>query len=181
MGEEERIAREAEAAQQRQRERQRVEAAEQLGRIRIREERERIAVSRTVSARISIRQERERIERLIASRNDNRYAMAEDEQSDDGYGYGDENAVNVSAMSYNELLERFPMDSRGAKEETIERLPTERFRAVKGRAADSKDNQCCFCLEQFQEGEAVRRLQCLHIFHVDEIDQWLRQNRECPI
>lgn len=135
----------------------------------------------------SIREERARLERLLGGRGDGRFGgrrgFAEDEEDSEEYDRDDEmyGDVNVSAMSYNELLERFPMDSHGAKENTIARLPTERFRSVKGRAADDKDNQCCICLERFRDGEEVRRLQCLHIFHTAEIDQWLRQNRECPI
>lgn len=43
------------------------------------------------------------------------------------------------------------------------------------------DEVCCICLEPFKNGDPIRRLPCLHIFHKDEIDTWLRRNHICPI
>ncbi|ETO34931.1 hypothetical protein RFI_02143 [Reticulomyxa filosa] len=37
-------------------------------------------------------------------------------------------------------------------------------------------NQCCICLENFKDGDEIRRLPCLHIFHTSEIDEWLTRN-----
>merc|ERR1711972_933958 len=95
--------------------------------------------------------------------------------------------LDISNMSYAELEELFPNQAQGAKPETIDRLPTEIYRKREGRGQDlnvsvnDEKNKCCICLERFEDGDEVRRLQCLHIFHKKEIDQWLRSNRECPI
>lgn len=43
------------------------------------------------------------------------------------------------------------------------------------------DEQCAVCLCQFDEGEWVRRLPCLHHFHPACIDRWLLQNKRCPL
>ena len=32
-----------------------------------------------------------------------------------------------------------------------------------------------------QVEEDVRRLPCMHLFHVECVDQWLGQNKRCPI
>uniref|UniRef100_A0A7N0TDD1 RING-type E3 ubiquitin transferase n=1 Tax=Kalanchoe fedtschenkoi TaxID=63787 RepID=A0A7N0TDD1_KALFE len=40
---------------------------------------------------------------------------------------------------------------------------------------------CTVCLEQVNQGELVRTLPCLHQFHVNCIDPWLRQQGTCPI
>jgi len=45
----------------------------------------------------------------------------------------------------------------------------------------SDDQVCCICLEEFKNGDPIRRLPCLHIFHKNEIDTWLRRNHVCPI
>lgn len=34
---------------------------------------------------------------------------------------------------------------------------------------------------EFEEDEDVRRLPCMHLFHVPCVDQWLGLNKRCPI
>jgi len=42
--------------------------------------------------------------------------------------------------------------------------------------------ECAICLEGFAKGDKVRVLPCEHIFHVDEIDDWLINRKKlCPI
>ncbi|XP_031094929.1 E3 ubiquitin-protein ligase SDIR1-like [Ipomoea triloba] len=40
---------------------------------------------------------------------------------------------------------------------------------------------CSVCLEQVNEGELIRSLPCLHQFHANCIDPWLRQQGTCPV
>lgn len=40
---------------------------------------------------------------------------------------------------------------------------------------------CSVCLEQVNVGELVRSLPCLHQFHANCIDPWLRQQGTCPV
>ncbi|XP_010920537.1 E3 ubiquitin-protein ligase SDIR1 [Elaeis guineensis] len=40
---------------------------------------------------------------------------------------------------------------------------------------------CTVCLEQVNTGELIRSLPCLHQFHVNCIDPWLRQQGTCPV
>ncbi|KAF8271970.1 hypothetical protein EI94DRAFT_1567229 [Lactarius quietus] len=42
--------------------------------------------------------------------------------------------------------------------------------------------ECAICLDEFAKGDRVRVLPCKHIFHLDEIDEWLIQLKKlCPI
>ena len=42
-------------------------------------------------------------------------------------------------------------------------------------------DKCTICLCEFDDGEEVRRLPCMHLFHVPCVDQWLSLNKRCPI
>merc|ERR1719242_1387815 len=45
-----------------------------------------------------------------------------------------------------------------------------------------KKDSCSICLEEFKDGDQIRRLPCFHIFHKHEIDRWLKTgNDKCPI
>ncbi|XP_052197951.1 E3 ubiquitin-protein ligase SDIR1-like [Diospyros lotus] len=47
--------------------------------------------------------------------------------------------------------------------------------------ASSEELTCTICLEQVNMGELVRSLPCLHQFHTNCIDPWLRQQGTCPV
>ena len=67
-------------------------------------------------------------------------------------------------------------ENRGANESVISSLPTSRV------ARDSTISEpCSICLQDFQEGDTRKLLQCAHGFHAQCIDQWLHTNLSCPI
>ncbi len=89
---------------------------------------------------------------------------------------------------------------RGCSSELIAALPESKYKAKakkqpagpgmsgpesgggKGKARDDDETErCCICLNDFAEDESIRRLPCLHIFHKDCIDEWLRRNHKCPL
>jgi len=41
--------------------------------------------------------------------------------------------------------------------------------------------KCTVCLCEYEDKEEVRRLPCMHLFHLPCIDQWLSTNKRCPI
>lgn len=46
---------------------------------------------------------------------------------------------------------------------------------------EEKAETCVICLEEFKDGEEIRRLPCLHIFHQGCVDRALQIKSECPI
>lgn len=44
-----------------------------------------------------------------------------------------------------------------------------------------KDSSCCICLSDYEEGEELRVLPCLHRFHQECVDRWLIEHATCPI
>ncbi|XP_046397529.1 mucin-5AC-like isoform X2 [Ischnura elegans] len=82
------------------------------------------------------------------------------------------------------LRRRLAHLNRGATQETIERFTfPHSYKKVKRSTDDLEDNteKCTICLSEFEENENVRRLPCMHLFHIDCVDQWLSSNKRCPI
>ncbi|XP_055375018.1 putative uncharacterized protein DDB_G0289263 [Condylostylus longicornis] len=73
--------------------------------------------------------------------------------------------------------------NRGATLEVIERntLPHKYKRVRRPSETDEDAEKCAICLSLFEIENDVRRLPCMHLFHMDCVDQWLVTNKHCPI
>lgn len=79
--------------------------------------------------------------------------------------------------------------SRGASQTCIERNTLSHSYKRLARSNSSLDGdsnednteKCTICLCEFEEGEDVRRLPCMHLFHVSCVDQWLTTVKFCPL
>ena len=49
-----------------------------------------------------------------------------------------------------------------------------------GQADEKEAPQCSVCIGDFEEGDILRRLPCLHVFHQSCIDPWMTQHSTCP-
>lgn len=79
---------------------------------------------------------------------------------------------------------RLAQMNRGASQDTIERYTfPHKYKQVKRSTDDTEDNteKCTICLSEFEDDEDVRRLPCMHLFHIECVDQWLATNKRCPI
>jgi len=87
---------------------------------------------------------------------------------------------------YLRLMEqrRIHMMNRGASKDTIEKNTfPHKYKRIKRSSDEMEDNteKCTICLSDFEDTEDVRRLPCMHLFHIECIDQWLSSNKRCPI
>ncbi|XP_061203493.1 E3 ubiquitin-protein ligase Arkadia isoform X4 [Neopsephotus bourkii] len=109
--------------------------------------------------------------------------------------------LQIGALPLMELIhleERLGNVNRGATQGTIERctyphkykkVTTDWFSQRKlhckqdGEEGTEEDTEekCTICLSILEEGEDVRRLPCMHLFHQVCVDQWLITNKKCPI
>ncbi|KAG4069517.1 hypothetical protein HA402_006883 [Bradysia odoriphaga] len=73
---------------------------------------------------------------------------------------------------------------QGATQEVIERntLPHKYKRVRRSSEIDDDEGEkCTICLSLFEIENDVRRLPCMHLFHLDCVDRWLITNKHCPI
>ncbi|XWS19035.1 hypothetical protein CRYUN_Cryun32bG0096500 [Craigia yunnanensis] len=94
--------------------------------------------------------------------------------------------------------------TRGATMESINALPTYKFESKKTgnvndqensageggvlaagtekeRVISGEDAVCCICLAKYADDDELRELPCIHVFHVDCVDKWLKINATCPL
>ncbi|SPR01695.1 unnamed protein product (mitochondrion) [Plasmodiophora brassicae] len=92
------------------------------------------------------------------------------------------NGRDIDQLDYDELWELSErigdVRRRGADKREIERLPTRTF---DNQASSAEEQSCSICLEAFAQGERVRTLLCLHVFHAVCVDNWLTMNKICPV
>ena len=53
--------------------------------------------------------------------------------------------------------------------------------SVVNEKKEGENNNCIICLNDFDIGENITSLPCLHVFHTDCIKHWLQSNNHCPI
>ncbi|CAK9172278.1 unnamed protein product [Ilex paraguariensis] len=95
---------------------------------------------------------------------------------------------------------------RGASDESINALPTHKFKSKrnvsgssrdsdsevgeggfvaagteKERAISGEDAVCCICLARYADNDELRELPCSHFFHTECVDKWLKINASCPL
>ncbi|KAH7574194.1 hypothetical protein JRO89_XS03G0264100 [Xanthoceras sorbifolium] len=96
--------------------------------------------------------------------------------------------------------------TRGATPESINALPTYKFKLKKSRSGSDRDNSsgagdggvvaagtdkervisgedavCCICLAKYANNDELRELPCSHFFHKECVDKWLKINASCPL
>jgi len=81
---------------------------------------------------------------------------------------------------------------RVADQGNVDALPTDTYKVNETASTNDESKEddedanegesCSICLEPFKNGDTIKRLPCLHIFHKNEIDRWLLTgNDKCPI
>ncbi|KAI3454050.1 hypothetical protein Pfo_010713 [Paulownia fortunei] len=96
--------------------------------------------------------------------------------------------------------------NRGATQDSINSLPTYKFKVKKNKSGNDKENSsgageggivaagtekeravsgedavCCICLAKYVNNDELRELPCSHFFHKECVDKWLKINASCPL
>jgi len=73
------------------------------------------------------------------------------------------------------------MEERGLDKETLDSLPFVTYNKEMFKNVEAESKSCPICLEEFEDGNEVRFLWCIHRFHKNCVDQWLDKHTSCPI
>ena len=77
------------------------------------------------------------------------------------------------------LVESPVVDNEGPKLPTIEDASTSiHHKLLPDQPWFESQLECAICLSEFVKGDKVRVLPCRHIFHLDEVDEWLIQRKK---
>jgi hypothetical protein len=91
-------------------------------------------------------------------------------------------AMAPDGMSYDQLLQAFGngTENMGASDGDLQQLP---ISTVVDPDKDLPENlrTCNICLEDFAAGDERRTLPCLHGYHKECSDKWLKTNASCPV
>eukprot|EP01087_Luapelamoeba_hula_P016387 TRINITY_DN5036_c0_g1_i1.p1 TRINITY_DN5036_c0_g1~~TRINITY_DN5036_c0_g1_i1.p1 ORF type:complete len:288 (-),score=43.14 TRINITY_DN5036_c0_g1_i1:36-899(-) len=96
--------------------------------------------------------------------------------------YSDEERSD-DEMSYERLLElgeRIGSVSTGASAEQISALPETKFNPSLQTSNPVANTTCPVCQMDFENGDMIRTLPCLHFYHTACIDKWLASKKTCP-
>ncbi|KMT18362.1 hypothetical protein BVRB_2g025160 isoform B [Beta vulgaris subsp. vulgaris] len=101
-----------------------------------------------------------------------------------------DNAPAISSMSEEEInalpVHKYKVNSAESditeKQQASSSASLEKGQEISINVGSSEDElTCSVCLEQVNVGELIRSLPCLHQYHANCIDPWLKQQGTCPV
>ncbi|KAH1226525.1 E3 ubiquitin-protein ligase SDIR1 [Glycine max] len=91
----------------------------------------------------------------------------------------------INALPVHKYKVSGPQSGSSSMQQTSSSTPAEKKQdnstAVGSMKASDDELTCSVCLEQVDVGDVLRSLPCLHQFHANCIDPWLRQQGTCPV
>ncbi|KAL0968437.1 hypothetical protein UPYG_G00266830 [Umbra pygmaea] len=91
--------------------------------------------------------------------------------------FSDHQGDNYEALLAFEESQGAVVPKKTLSDQEIGRLPTK----IYDSAHSAGKIQCQICCSDYTEGELLRMLPCLHDYHVQCIDRWIKENATCPI
>ncbi|KAL8233024.1 hypothetical protein R6Q57_002802 [Mikania cordata] len=95
-----------------------------------------------------------------------------------------QDSIDPDSMQYEELLqlaESIGVENRGISATRISKLPTSKYRPGLFSKNKKKEDNCVICQMDFNYGQWLITLPCLHQYHTKCISDWLKLKKNCPI
>lgn len=83
-------------------------------------------------------------------------------------------------LTYERLLE-LPDVKTGLSKQELQRLSITYNFAGSSSSSSAEPQRCSICLLELLQGERVRSLPCLHVFHSPCAEEWLKESKLCPV
>ena len=93
---------------------------------------------------------------------------------------------NINSEEYQNMVRNHPELRKKNKdvETIIKFLPISIVKEIRenGNNNNNENNRkCVICLSDFEVGEEVTALPCLHVFHTECISSWIKKHCQCPV
>jgi len=67
------------------------------------------------------------------------------------------------------------------EKEALDDLPVVTYDSEAFKNVDAESKRCPICFDDYEDGQELRYLWCLHRFHKNCVDQWLGNHTTCPV
>lgn len=84
-------------------------------------------------------------------------------------------------MSREDLENMTQEEQAGLAKEVMDSLSVIKYEKEKNKNVPDDAKSCPICIEEFEDGNEVRYLWCMHRFHKDCVDKWLEKHSNCPM
>ena len=90
------------------------------------------------------------------------------------------NRFPVHTVTFTEI-NNMNYDSNDNNSTTVRRTSSRNNITDNNSNSNSDKRNCSICLAPYEVGDNIRTIPCLHYFHQDCIDPWLKSNSSCPV
>jgi hypothetical protein len=84
-------------------------------------------------------------------------------------------------LGYEDLLRLDDKITHPLSKLCLSMLNEETITSIQISKLEDEYRKCLICFEDFENGQKIVRLPCLHIFHTHDIFKWFETNKTCPV
>ena len=95
------------------------------------------------------------------------------------FGFGGMSSMGGIEEIFQQMLQRLGNHEHPTDQQILNELPETQIDDV--TKLDTEKKNCVICLEDFKNGDKATVLPCIHLFHTNCIQSWLKTQDCCPI
>ena len=86
---------------------------------------------------------------------------------------------DIDIFDFNQIHESLNKMNNPTDEDILNELPETEIGDISKLEANRKN--CVICITDFKSGDKATMLPCIHMFHTNCIQSWLKSNNICPV